>query len=406
MHNDRLDTLTDYPFDRLRTLLRGLDPPSAKPPVLMHIGEPKHEPPALIAPIIAAHSDDWRRYPPPNGTPAFRETVIDWLNRRYGLPEQMLDPAHHVALVAGTREALFLTALAAVPRVKNGQTPAVLMPNPFYQVYLGAAALAGAQAVLLPATAATGFQPDFAALSPDLLDRTALVYLNSPANPQGSVADLALLTTAIGLARQHDFILALDECYAEIYTRTPPPGGLAACAALGGACDNVLVFHSLSKRSSAPGLRSGFVAGDPGFIARFMHLRQYAGALVPLPVVAASVALWRDEEHVEANRDLYREKFACAAAILGHRAATSPAGGFYLWLHVGDGEAAAQALWTNAGIKVMPGAYLAQEQQGGNPGAAYIRVALVHDLATTRDAVTGLATVLGDRLGSNLSEGE
>ena len=398
MHNDRLDTLTDYPFDRLRSLLRGIEPPSTGAPILMHIGEPKHQPPAMIAPIIAAHSDDWRRYPPPNGTPEFRETVVAWLNRRYGLPAHMLDPKHHVALVAGTREALFLAALAAVPRQKHGQTPAVLMPNPFYQVYLGAAAMAGAEAVLLPATAATGFQPDFAGLAPELLDRTALVYLNSTANPQGSVADLARLTTAIRLARRHDFILALDECYAEIYTKDPPPGGLAACAALGDACDNVVVFHSLSKRSSAPGLRSGFVAGDPDFIARFLHLRQYAGALVPLPVVAASVALWRDEDHVEANRAVYREKFACAAEVLGDHAATSPAGGFYLWLHVGDGAAAAQALWADAGIKVMPGAYLAQAHAGDNPGAAYIRVALVHDLTATATAMSRLTAVLGERL--------
>ncbi len=398
MHNDRLDTLTDYPFDRLRSLLRGIDPPSAVPPVLMHIGEPKHQPPALIAPIVAEHADDWRRYPPPNGTPAFRETVVAWLNRRYRLPAGMLDPDRHVALVAGTREALFLTALATVPTAKRGRRPAVLMPNPFYQVYVGAAEIAGAEAVLLPASAANGFQPDLATVSPELLDRTALVYLNSPANPQGSVADLAQLCAAIRLARDHDFMLAVDECYAEIYTADPPPGGLEACATLAGGCANVLVFHSLSKRSSAPGLRSGFVAGDPDFIARFMRLRQYAGALVPLPVVAASAALWRDEAHVEANRALYREKFALAGDLLGDHPATRPAGGFYLWLDVGDGEAAARRLWAEAAIQVMPGTYLARDQAGGNPGAAYIRAALVHDLDTTSDAITRLNHVLAGRL--------
>lgn len=398
MHNDRLDTLTDYPFDRLRQLLRGIDPPSSEAPVLMHIGEPKHEPPAMIAPIVAEHADDWRRYPPPNGTPVFRQTVVEWLNRRYRLPGDMLDPARHVALVAGTREALFLTALTAVPTAKNGRTPAVLMPNPFYQVYLGAAELAGAEPVLLPASAANGFQPDFAALSPELLDRTALAYLNTPSNPQGSIAGLEKLTDAIRLARRHDFILAVDECYAEIYTASPPPGGLEACVALDGSCDNVLVFHSLSKRSSAPGLRSGFVAGDPVFMGRFLGLRQYAGALVPLPVVAASCALWRDEAHVEVNRALYREKFALAGQILGDRPATRPAGGFYLWLDVGDGESAAQDLWAKAAIQVMPGAYLARCQDAGNPGAAYIRAALVHDLDTTRAALSRVAEILGDRL--------
>jgi len=398
MHNDRLDTLTDYPFDRLRNLLRGIEPPSAVAPVLMHIGEPKHEPPAFIASIVSEHAHDWRRYPPSNGTEIFRQTVVEWLNRRYRLPADMLDPARHVALVAGTREALFLAALTAVPTAKNGRTPAVLMPNPFYPVYLGAAELAGGEAVLLPASSADDFQPDFAALAPELLDRTALAYLNTPSNPQGLVADLDRLTTAIRLARRHDFILAVDECYAEIYTGDPPPGGLEACAALDGTCANVLVFHSLSKRSSAPGLRSGFVAGDPAFIERFLHLRQYAGALVPLPVVAASCALWQDEDHVEANRALYRQKFALAAQTFGDRPATRPAGGFYLWFDVGDGEAAAQDLWAGAGIQVMPGAYLARGEADSNPGAPYIRAALVHDLDTTRAALTRMAETLGDRL--------
>ncbi|MFT5180171.1 MAG: N-succinyldiaminopimelate aminotransferase [Alphaproteobacteria bacterium] len=396
MHNNILDELTDYPFDRLRALLRDVEPPAGRSEIHMQIGEPKHPPPAFIGPILVNAMADWGRYPPPNGPESLRGAIAEWLAKRYDLPAGMIDPEQNIAVVSGTREALFMAALLAVPEQKAGAKPIVLMPNPFYQVYVGAAAMARAEIVLLPAGPQTGFQPDFAALDPAVLERTALAYLNSPANPQGSIANLEMLESAIELARRYDFVLAVDECYSEIYTADPPPGGLSACASLAEGCRNVLVFHSLSKRSNVPGLRSGFVAGAPDLIALLLRLRQYGGAQLPLPVMNASEALWRDEAHVEQSRALYREKFDVALEILdGAFGATRPGGAFYLWLDVGDGAAAAKRLWQQAGVRVLPGEYLAQTDAAGtNPGRQFIRVALVHDLETTRDAIVRISETL------------
>jgi N-succinyldiaminopimelate aminotransferase len=282
-----------------------------------------------------------------------------------------------------------------VPESKAGQAPLVLLPNPYYLVYLGGAVMAGAEVVALDATAATGFLPDLDALEPRPLERTALFYLCSPANPQGAIADLAYLEKAIRLAREYDFVLAVDECYGEIYDQAPPPGVLEACARMGGALDNVLVFHSLSKRSNAAGLRCGFVAGDPALIQRFQHLRSYGGAQVPLPLQHAATALWQDEEHVEPNRALYRRKFTVAETALGRRFGFyRPPGGFFLWLDVGDGERAAQALWREAGVRTLPGAYVARGTGDENPGRRYIRVALVHDDATIAAGMQRMLSVL------------
>src|SRR5581483_11656752 len=235
--------------------------------------------------------------------------------------------------------------------------------------------------VFLDATRENGFMPDLAAIPARTLERTALFYLCSPANPQGTVASLAYLQQAIRLARQYDFVLAVDECYAEIYDRVKPPGALEACAALGGGFEQVVVFHSLSKRSSAAGLRSGFIAGDPALIARFSHLRSYGGCQVPLPIQAGAAALWRDEAHVEENRARYRRKFDIAEAALGGRFGFyRPQGGFFLWLDVGDGEQAALRLWRDAAVRVLPGGYTARAADGrDNPGARYIRLAIVHE---------------------------
>ncbi len=327
-----------------------------------------------------------------------RAAIADWLRRRYALPDGMIDPEANVVPVSGTREALFMIALAAVPERKAGAKPVVMMPNPFYQVYAGAAVMAGAEPVFLPATAATGFLPDFSAVDGDTLARTALVYYCSPANPQGAIADLETLKSLVRLAREHGFMVASDECYAEIYDRgvAPPPGMAEACGALGGALDNVAIFNSLSKRSSAPGLRSGFVAGEAEFIRRYTRLRDYGGAPPPLPLLAAAEALWRDEEHVAASRELYRRKLDLAAAALeGSLGFYRSPGGFYLWLDVGDGEDAARRLWTEAGIRVLPGAYIAKtDADSVNPGRRYIRCALVHDLETTDQALARLAAVL------------
>jgi len=330
------------------------------------------------------------------GTPEARRAMAGWLTRRYRLPPDMIQPDANVVPVSGTREALFLLALAAVPERKAGKRPVVLMPNPFYQVYLGAAVLAGAEPVFLPATKETGFLPDLTAVPQEILDRTAMLYYCSPANPQGMFANPETLKNLVRLARSYDFLLVSDECYSEIYHRDPPSGAAAACASLGGGLANVAIVNSLSKRSSAPGLRSGFVAGEASFIRKFTRLRDYGAVAPPLPLLAAATALWSEETHVEANRVLYRQKFDAAESILGNRFGFyRPPGGFYLWLDVGDGEAAARRLWHEAGVRVVPGAYFARpDANGHNPGVAYIRCALVQDVSTTRQALERLAATL------------
>jgi N-succinyldiaminopimelate aminotransferase len=396
MINNALERLTDYPFDRLRSLLDPLQPAAGKTPVIMSLGEPQHPPPAIIADTVAKHADEWGRYPPTGGTPDHLKAITEWLGRRYQIPGDLIDATQNVVAVSGTREALYLIGDLVIPRTKGGRQPTVLIPNPFYQVYVGAAVMGGAEPIYVPATADNQFLPDYAGLDKDILDRTALAYVCSPANPQGTIADLDYLVTALELARAHDFVLVVDECYAEIYDTVPPPGALEAAAQLGGSLDHLLIFHSLSKRSSAPGLRAGFVAGDPDLVQRFKMLRAYAGATLPNPIHAAAAALWRDEAHAVANRELYRAKFDHADAILGDRPGYyRPAGGFYIWLDVGDGEAAAARLWTEAAVKVIPGGYLAKsDAAGNNPGAPYIRIALVQDPETVADALKRIAAVL------------
>jgi N-succinyldiaminopimelate aminotransferase len=394
--NPQLDTLSDYPFEALRTLLNPVTPVVNDPPILMSLGEPQHQPPALLADTLAAHAHEWNKYPPMAGTPELRQAIADWLTRRYRLPSGAVDPERHIANLAGTKEGLYLFSSLAVPRRKGGGRPVVLVPNPYYLVYNGAATMAGADAVFLDATRENDFMPDLAAIPRDILERTALFYLCSPANPQGTIASLDYLKQAIVLAREYDFVLAVDECYAEIYDRVPPPGALEACAALGDGFRNVVVFHSLSKRSSAAGLRSGFAAGDPKLIAHFKHLRDYGGCQVPLPIQAAAAALWRDEAHVEENRARYRRKFDIAESAIGGRFGFyRPQGGFFLWLDVEDGEAATWRLWRDAAIRVLPGGYTARAAQGrANPGSRYIRLAIVHDEATLETAFARIGRVL------------
>lgn len=397
MHNSRLDGLTDYPFQRLNGLLA--DIPPGGDPIAMSIGEPQHPAPSLFLDHLNQHADDWNKYPPTAGTSSYRSAVSAWLTKRFGLTDGWVDPDKNVLPVAGTREGLFMAATLAVPPEKNGK-PAVAMPNPFYQVYVGAAVMAGAEPVFVPATAQTGFQPDLSTLAEDVLNRVALAYFCSPANPQGSVADLERLKEAITLARAYDFVVVGDECYSEIYAEDPPPGLLQACSSLGDGLANVLVFNSLSKRSNVPGLRAGFVAGDPALIARLLTLRSHGGAVQPLPLMAAATALWADEKHVEDNRNLYRQKLEDAADIFGtHFGFTKPDGGFFLWLDVSDGESAAQALWRRGGIKVLPGCYLSRpDESGSNPGKRYIRVALVHDRGTTVNALSRMFDILSEEV--------
>ena len=379
MYNTNLDKLTDYPFDRLRALLKNIEGPKNKAPMIMSLGEPQHPPPTLLMKTVNKHADQWAKYPPIAGTPDILNAIKDWLIRHYGLKSETINPEKNIVVVSGTREALYMAGAIAIPPLKHKRQPIVLIPNPFYQVYIGSALMNRAKSVYMSATKENGFLPDFQSLDEDTLSRTALAFLCSPSNPQGAVANLEYLKKAILLAREYDFVLAIDECYAEIYDTARPPGGLEACQALGNNYQNVLVFHSLSKRSSAPGLRSGFVAGDQNLIQKFKILRNYGGASVPGPLMAASAALWKDNKHVEKNRALYRQKFDCADQILtGKFDYYRPAGGFYLWLNVGNGEAATKMLWEKAGIRVIPGSYLARKDKSGeNPGAEFIRIALV-----------------------------
>tara|TARA_R110002110_G_scaffold54129_13_gene155594 strand:- start:1751 stop:2932 length:1182 start_codon:yes stop_codon:yes gene_type:complete len=393
MLNTRLANLPNSPFERLGNLLAGVTPPME--PADMTIGEPQHPYPDWIARDIQDARNLWGKYAPRRGTLPLLQSIAGYLTRRYHLPQGMIEPARHIVPLTGTREGLFLIVNLVTPPEKAGKQPAVLIPNPFYHAYAGAALAAGAEPVFISARADTGFLPDPENLDEDLLARTSAFFLCSPANPQGVFASKDLLRRMIELARQYDFVLLLDECYAEIYTSLPPTGGLEVCATMGGDMRNVLVFHSLSKRSSAPGLRSGFVAGDPDILAKFGAFRDYASAIQPLPIQHASSTLWNDDSHVEASRNLYRQKFAAADRILGQKPGYyTPPGGFFLWLDVGDGIATAQRLWAEQGVKALPGSYLSRDDVLGNPGAEYIRLALVQDLAKTEAALQRIAGLI------------
>lgn len=390
MFPERFSNLPAYAFPRLRALLDSKEP--GGPVLHMSIGEPKHPFPAWITQIITDHADEFGRYPPNEGTPGLRAAITGWLNRRYGVT---MDPDTQVMSLNGTREGLYNTGMALCPEHKSGQRPAVLMPNPFYQVYMISAISVGAEPVFTPATAGTGHLPDYAGLPVDVLDRATLCYICSPANPQGVMADEAYWRDLIGLAEKHDFQIIADECYAELYRDTPPKGALEVAASMGANPERVISLHSLSKRSNLPGLRSGFVAGGPLSIARLRQLRAYAGAPVPLPLQRVSQALWNDEDHVAENRALWARKFELADEILGHVPGyMSPQAGMFLWLPVSDGEVAALKLWTETGVRVLPGAYLSRDTKDGNPGQGYIRVALVAPQDETRDGLTRIRDCL------------
>jgi N-succinyldiaminopimelate aminotransferase len=383
------------PFVRLRELLG--DAPPGKSAISLAVGEPQHGVPSFVGPVLNAHIDEWGRYPMNQGHDEFRRAVADWLARRYTLP-RVLDPETEVLVLNGSREGLFLAGIAAA-RWVNGRhgRAAVLMPNPFYAAYAAGAITADCEPVYLPATRTTGFLPDLDALSEELLARTVAVYLASPSNPQGAVADLSYLTRLVGLARRFGFLVFSDECYSEIYTQHAPHGMLEA-----GGPDyaNVVVFQSLSKRSNLPGLRVGFSAGDKNFLAHFLELRNVSAPQVPIPAQRVAIAAYADEAHVEDNRRRYAQKFDLADQIIGDRYGyRRPAGGFFLWLDVsaqGGDAAVTLRLWREAGLRVVPGRYLAHDQpDGSNPGQGFIRVAMVHDNATTAEALHRLVAVLG-----------
>ena len=397
--NPRLDRLNPYPFERLRALFDGVTPPTDREPVHLGIGEPKQAPPAFVLDTIDAHRADFARYPTTGGTGALQEACAQWAESRFGLDSGSLTPGQRIIPVNGTREALFGIAQALV----GGKTePAVAMPNPLYQIYEGAAQFAGAEPVYVAVDPATGL-PDYTRLPEATLQRLELVYVCSPANPTGGVMSAAGYRELLALADRYDFVIAADECYSEIYPdETNPPVGLLEVAAAEGRNDfrRCLAFHSLSKRSNLPGIRSGFVAGDGELIRQFLRLRTYQGNATPLPLQAGAVAAWGDEEHVRANREAYRERFRTVLEILTPVLdVAAPAGGFYLWPKVpGGGETFARELYAREGITVLPGAYLSRETvDGHNPGADFVRIALVDELERCVDAawrIRGVAEAL------------
>jgi aspartate/methionine/tyrosine aminotransferase len=378
------------PFTRLNSLLEGLEP--GLPAIGMAVGEPQHAPPDFVLPAIAKHLAEFGKYPPILGPEPLRLAISGWLKRRYGVA---VDATREILPLVGTREGLFSAAFVAVPETKNGERPAVLIPNPFYQCYAAAALSAGAEPIYVNATRESGFLPDFASVSREVLARTAAVYVCSPSNPEGAAADGDAWRRLFALADEYDFIVLADECYAEIFTQTPPVGAIEIRRETSQALERLLSFHSLSKRSNLAGLRSGFVAGNAALMAKLREFRNVTGPQLPLPLAAVSTIAWSDEAHVEANRALYRQKFEAARAKLGNRFGFRvPAGSFFLWLDVGDGAQAAKTLWTQGGVRVLPGEYLARDTGAGNPGKSYIRVALVNDIATTREALDRIARIL------------
>jgi aspartate/methionine/tyrosine aminotransferase len=381
------------PFVRLNELIADIKP--GQPPISLAVGEPQHPVPAFVGPTIAKFIPELGRYPMTAGTENFRRAVADWLGRRFKLARP-IDPKSEVLVLAGTREGLFLAAMTA-NRLLGKIGGAVLLPNPFYAAYAAAATAAGCEEVYLPAARASGFLPDLDSLDEKLLARTVAFYLASPANPQGSVAGADYLRRLVTLAQRHDFFVFSDECYSEIYNKDAPAGMLEVA---GPDFRNVVAFNSLSKRSNLPGLRIGFAAGDKRFLAPYLELRNLGAPQVPIMAQEVAIAAYNDESHVEENRRLYSAKFDLADQIVGDRYGyRRPAGGFFLWLDVsahGGSEAAAVKLWREAGVRVVPGRYLAREQHdGGNPGADYIRVALVQDQAITAEALHRLVAVLG-----------
>ncbi|MEL6118389.1 MAG: aminotransferase class I/II-fold pyridoxal phosphate-dependent enzyme [Pseudomonadota bacterium] len=392
MFPERFSTLPEYAFPRLRALLDAHAPGGE--PIAMTIGEPKHDFPPWITDILQDTAGEFSKYPVNEGSEELRQAITDWIGRRYGVS---LDAETNVMALCGTREGLYNAMMALCPETKGGKKPKVLIPNPFYQVYMVAALSVGADPVFLPATRETGFLPDLDAVSPKVLDDTAVVYLCSPSNPQGAVATKDYWAHLMALAEKHDFKIFADECYSEIYRDKRPVGALTVAQEVGADPERVVLFNSLSKRSNLPGLRSGLVASGPETIKRMKTLRNYAGSPLPMPLQRVAEKVWAEETHVTENRALYQEKYVLADDILkGVSGYQGPEAGFFLWLPVEDGEEAALKLWKETGVRVLPGAYLGRDGDDENPGKPYIRAALVAPKNQTAQGLTLLRDCLYD----------
>jgi len=394
--NPDLSQLQPYPFERLAALCQGVTPPAGLDAISLSIGEPRHATPGFITEEVITHLHGLSRYPLTRGQPELRAAIAGWLSRRFRLTAKGIDPERQVLPVNGTREALFAFAQCCIDRSRE---PLVLMPNPFYQIYEGAALLAGAQPWYLNTTRENAYLPDFDSVPEAVWRRCQLVYICSPGNPAGAVMDVPHLQHLLALADVHDFVIASDECYSEIYLdeSAPPPGLLQAAQAMGrDDFSRCMVFHSLSKRSNAPGLRSGFVAGDAGLIASFLRYRTYHGCAMPPATQAASIRAWQDEAHVVENRRLYREKFTAVLDILAPvMEVSAPDAGFYLWPRTpGSDTGFARELQAQQHVAVLPGSFLSRTTPAGNPGAGHVRMALV---APLEDCITA-ATRIRDYL--------
>jgi len=390
--NSGLQRLQAYPFERLHKLLADARAPENLSPIALSIGEPRHEPPAFVLDTLRANLHQLGTYPATRGLPALRTAMASALQQRLLPAGAHLDPETMVLPVNGTREALFAFAQTIIDA---GTDALVLIPNPFYQIYEGAALLAGATPYFLNTTAATGYVPDLEAVPDSIWQRCRLLYLCSPGNPTGAVLSLSYLRRALQLAERHDFVIASDECYSDLYLNesNPAPSLLRAAYEAGHThYQRCVVFHSLSKRSSLPGLRSGLVAGDPKLIDAFLRYRTYHGCAMPVPTQLASIAAWSDETHVAANRRLYQQKFDQVLPILKDVLDLQrPAGGFYLWPQVGSDDAAfTRALYERTNLTILPGSFLAREISGENPGAGRVRISLVPTLAHCLDAAQRL----------------
>lgn len=393
--NSDLNQLHPYPFEKIRSLLKGVTPAN-QPAVSLAIGEPKHPTPEFIHQAVMEHLNGLASYPATKGEANLRQAISTWLTQRFQLPAGSLDPEQQVLPVNGTREALFAFAQAIIDR---NAKPAVLMPNPFYQIYEGAAFLAGAEPVYLNCTEDHGFIPDFDAVPAELWQRCQLLYICTPGNPTGAVMTIAQLQKLINLAQQYNFVIASDECYSELYSDEdqPPVGLLQAAAQMGNsAYKHCVVFHSLSKRSNAPGMRSGFIAGDAEILAKFLLYRTYHGCAMPPPFQAASVVAWQDEAHVRANRDQYRAKFEAVLEILSPvMEVKKPDAGFYLWPNTPiDDQTFTKELVARANVHIVPGSYLSRETTAGNPGQNRVRMALVATQAECIEAAQRIRHVI------------
>jgi N-succinyldiaminopimelate aminotransferase len=377
--NPDLHRLQPYPFEKLTRLKQDVSPPGDKPHIALSIGEPQHSTPGLIIDSLQAHLAGLTKYPATKGLPELRRSIATWLSCRFRLPTAAIDPEHQVLPCNGTREALFSFAQCVIDPAKQ---PLVLMPNPFYQIYEGAALLAGAEPYFLNTTGGTRYLPDFDGVPETVWARCQLLYICSPGNPTGAVIDAEIHRRLIELAERHDFVIASDECYSELYAdeTVPPPGLLQTAFAMGNTdFKRCVVFHSLSKRSNAPGLRSGFVAGDAAILKPYQLYRTYHGCALSLPVQHASISAWGDERHVVENRARYRRKFTAVRDILKDVLDVEiPPAGFYLWTRTPcDDTEFARGLYAGQNVTVLPGSYLSREAHGINPGSKHVRMALV-----------------------------